>query len=207
MIIKSAKIEFSAWKKSYNSSLGNKMKTVQLLRKNQQLTCYWPHRKKHGNVIKRATSGLWVSCKNFAWILHVYHLQSFPIFLTVSHPFSSLVIIASCMFFYLTKVIFSLSLNELLFYVLWECELFFFLFWRRSSFKLHLETRRSLCNSSLSAYESTVRIIRPLVLFSMATADSWATPTRLSPFTAIIWSPRLSRPSRAAAPVGKTVLT
>ena len=109
--------------------------------------------------------------------------------------------------FYLTKVIFSLSLNELLFYVLWECELFFFLFWRRSSFKLHLETRRSLCNSSLSAYESTVRIIRPLVLFSIATADSWATPTRLSPFTAIIWSPRLSRPSRAAAPVGKTVLT
>lgn len=159
------------------------------------------------HVIKRATSGHWVSCKNFSWILHVYHLQSFPTFLTVCHPFSSLVIIASCMFFYLTKVIFSLSLNELLFYVLWECELFFFLFWRRSSFKLHLETRRLLCNSSLSAYESTVRIIRPLVLFSIATADSWATPTRLSPFTAIIWSPRLSRPSRAAAPVGKTVFT
>ena len=36
MIIKSAKIEFSAWKKSYNSSLGNKTKTVQLLRKSQQ---------------------------------------------------------------------------------------------------------------------------------------------------------------------------
>lgn len=36
MIIKSAKIEFSVRKKSYNSSLGNKTKTVQLLRKSQQ---------------------------------------------------------------------------------------------------------------------------------------------------------------------------
>lgn len=58
----------------------------------------------------------------------------------------------------------------------------------------------------LRIYESTVRVTLPLVLFKMPTASSWVTPSKVCPFTAMIWSPRFRRPSSAAAPWANTRL-
>lgn len=49
-------------------------------------------------------------------------------------------------------------------------------------------------------YGSTVRTTWPLLLFRISTASACVTPTRLSPFTARIWSPCFRRPSSTAAP-------
>lgn len=54
--------------------------------------------------------------------------------------------------------------------------------------------------SGPEAHDSTVRITVPVWRFRMATACSWVTPSRVSPLTAKIWSPRFNWPSSAAAP-------
>lgn len=50
------------------------------------------------------------------------------------------------------------------------------------------------------AHDNTVNVTVPFWRFSIATACSWVTPSRFSPLTAKIWSPRFSLPSSAAAP-------
>lgn len=56
------------------------------------------------------------------------------------------------------------------------------------------------CGDTGCAYDSTVSVTLPLVLFKMPTASSCVTPSRVCPLTAMIWSPLFRRPSSAAAP-------
>lgn len=56
-------------------------------------------------------------------------------------------------------------------------------------------------------YDRMFSVTVPLCFLRMATACSCVAPCRLSPFTDRIWSPRFRRPSTAAAPLLKTVLT
>lgn len=64
----------------------------------------------------------------------------------------------------------------------------------------------SILWSGSEAHDSTVRITVPLWRFRMATACSWVTPSRVSPLTAKIWSPRFNWPSSAAAPYKQETL-
>ena len=61
-------------------------------------------------------------------------------------------------------------------------------------------TTTSILWSWPKAQDSTVKTTVPLWRFRMATASSCVTPSRVSPLTAKIWSPRFNRPSSAAAP-------
>lgn len=58
----------------------------------------------------------------------------------------------------------------------------------------------------VGSQENTVSTTDPLVFLRMSTASAWVTPSRQCPFTAMIWSPRFSRPSSTAAPLLNTVL-